>query len=74
MVRSTRLQSTVSMPSTITGFRASPARASECSPLDAIRAEWDGPFVVKGVTKPEDGKRLVAAGVDALGPLADPPA
>ena len=34
--------------------------------MDAIRAKWDGPFVVKGVTKPEDGKRLVAAGVDAI--------
>jgi L-lactate dehydrogenase (cytochrome) len=34
--------------------------------IEAIRAEWDGPFVVKGVTQPEDGKRLVAAGVDAI--------
>jgi L-lactate dehydrogenase (cytochrome) len=34
--------------------------------VDAIRAEWDGPFVVKGVTKPEDGQRLVAAGADAI--------
>jgi L-lactate dehydrogenase (cytochrome) len=34
--------------------------------VDEIRAEWNGPFVVKGVTKVEDGKRLVAAGVDAL--------
>jgi L-lactate dehydrogenase (cytochrome) len=36
------------------------------SDIDEIRAEWDGPFVVKGVTKPEDGRRLVDAGVDAL--------
>jgi L-lactate dehydrogenase (cytochrome) len=34
--------------------------------IEAIRAEWDGPFLVKGVTKPEDGKRLVAGGVDAI--------
>ena len=36
------------------------------SDVTEIRALWDGPFVVKGVQKPEDGKRLMDAGVDAL--------
>lgn len=34
--------------------------------LDAIRAQWDGPLVVKGVLGPEDVKRAAAAGVDAV--------
>jgi L-lactate dehydrogenase (cytochrome) len=32
----------------------------------ALREEWDGKLVVKGVLDPEDAPRLVAAGVDAL--------
>ncbi|MEK6217443.1 MAG: alpha-hydroxy-acid oxidizing protein [Boseongicola sp.] len=36
------------------------------SDIDELRAEWDGPFVVKGVQKPEDAVRLMAAGVDAI--------
>ncbi len=31
-----------------------------------LRDHWDGPFVVKGVLRPEDADRLQAAGVDAL--------
>ncbi|MDD9921999.1 MAG: alpha-hydroxy acid oxidase [Boseongicola sp.] len=38
----------------------------EWSDIDELRAEWDGPFLVKGVQKPDDGKRLIDAGVDAL--------
>ena len=34
--------------------------------IDEIRAEWDGPFLVKGVQKPEDATRLVSAGVDGI--------
>ncbi|ABV94218.1 cytochrome containing L-lactate dehydrogenase [Dinoroseobacter shibae DFL 12 = DSM 16493] len=34
--------------------------------LDAVRAGWDGPLVVKGVLRPEDAVRLRAAGVDAI--------
>jgi len=36
------------------------------SDIDEMRAEWNGPFLVKGVQKPEDANRLVAAGVDAI--------
>jgi L-lactate dehydrogenase (cytochrome) len=31
-----------------------------------LRDAWDGPFIVKGVTRPEDATRLEALGVDAL--------
>lgn len=31
-----------------------------------LRDTWQGPFLVKGVMKPEDAERLEAAGVDAL--------
>ncbi|TMV07904.1 alpha-hydroxy-acid oxidizing protein [Ruegeria sediminis] len=31
-----------------------------------LRDSWDGPFVVKGVLRPEDAAPLAAAGVDAL--------
>lgn len=34
--------------------------------LKWLRDHWDGPFVVKGVMRPEDAQRLTAAGVDAL--------
>lgn len=34
--------------------------------IDEIRAEWDGPFIAKGVQKVEDAKRLVDHGVDAI--------
>ncbi len=36
------------------------------SDIEEIRAEWDGPFVVKGVQKVADAKRLVDAGVDGI--------
>jgi L-lactate dehydrogenase (cytochrome) len=36
------------------------------SDIGEIRAEWDGPFVVKGVTKVDDARRLVAEGVDGI--------
>ncbi len=31
-----------------------------------LRDHWDGPFIVKGVMRPEDAERLETAGVDAL--------
>ena len=31
-----------------------------------LRDAWDGPFVIKGVLKPEDAARLEAAGADAI--------
>jgi L-lactate dehydrogenase (cytochrome) len=31
-----------------------------------IRDRWDGPLLVKGIQKPEDAKRLVGLGVDAI--------
>ncbi|WP_424971143.1 alpha-hydroxy acid oxidase [Dinoroseobacter sp. S76] len=34
--------------------------------LDALRAGWDGDFIVKGVLRPEDATRLKDAGVDAI--------
>ena len=34
--------------------------------IEAIRAEWDGPLVVKGVQDPDDAARLVDLGVDAV--------
>ena len=34
--------------------------------IDEIRAEWDGPFIVKGVQRVADAKRLVDKGVDAI--------
>ncbi len=36
------------------------------SDIDELRAEWDGPFLVKGVQQGEDAKRLVGQGVDAI--------
>ena len=41
-----------------------------CAPdwayLDALRAEWDGPMIVKGVLDPRDVQRLIDAGADAI--------
>jgi L-lactate dehydrogenase (cytochrome) len=41
-----------------------------CAPdwayLEALRGEWDGPLVVKGVLDPTAVPRLIAAGADAL--------
>ncbi len=34
--------------------------------IAALRDLWDGPFLVKGVQKPEDAKRLAEMGVDAI--------
>ncbi len=34
--------------------------------LEALRAAWDGPLIVKGVLDPRDVPRLEAAGVDAI--------
>ncbi|CTQ48483.1 alpha-hydroxy acid oxidase [Jannaschia donghaensis] len=34
--------------------------------IEAIRAEWDGPLVVKGVQDPDDAARLIDLGVDAI--------
>ncbi len=34
--------------------------------LTWLRDHWDGPFVVKGVMRPDDAQRLTSAGVDAL--------
>ena len=31
-----------------------------------LRAQWDGPFLVKGVTRPEDARRAADAGADAI--------
>jgi L-lactate dehydrogenase (cytochrome) len=31
-----------------------------------LRDEWDGPFIVKGVSRPEDAAHLQTAGVDAI--------
>ena len=31
-----------------------------------LRDNWDGPFIVKGVLRPEDTERLESAGIDAL--------
>lgn len=36
------------------------------SDIDELRALWDGPFLVKGVQKPDDAKRLVEQGVDGI--------
>jgi L-lactate dehydrogenase (cytochrome) len=34
--------------------------------LEAIRAEWDGPLVLKGVLDPEDARQAVTLGADGL--------
>ncbi len=34
--------------------------------LEGLRNMWDGPFMVKGIQQPEDAKRLVDMGVDAV--------
>lgn len=34
--------------------------------IEEMQKEWDGPIIVKGVQKPEDGKRLMDMGIDAL--------
>ncbi|WP_177220414.1 alpha-hydroxy acid oxidase [Poseidonocella sedimentorum] len=38
----------------------------DASYLDALRAEWDGPLIVKGVLQAADVPRLEAAGADAI--------
>ncbi|UWQ17976.1 alpha-hydroxy acid oxidase [Jannaschia sp. M317] len=34
--------------------------------ISALRAEWDGPLIVKGVAEPADADRLIGLGVDAI--------
>jgi L-lactate dehydrogenase (cytochrome) len=34
--------------------------------IEGLRAEWDGPLVVKGVADPDDADRLIGMGVDAI--------
>lgn len=34
--------------------------------FDALRQEWQGHLIVKGVTEPDDAQRLMAAGADAI--------
>lgn len=34
--------------------------------VDMLRAEWDGPLIIKGVSLPDDATNLEAKGVDAL--------
>ena len=34
--------------------------------IQALRAEWDGPLVVKGVAEAQDADRLIGMGVDAI--------
>lgn len=34
--------------------------------LHELRAEWDGNLIVKGVLRPEDARKMVAAGVDCI--------
>ena len=40
--------------------------APDWQTLDAIRAEWKGHLIIKGVMDPDAAKRLVKAGVDAI--------
>jgi len=35
--------------------------------VEAVRAEWDGPVVLKGVLHPEDAQRALDAGMDGVG-------
>ncbi|MEM7254487.1 MAG: alpha-hydroxy acid oxidase [Pseudomonadota bacterium] len=35
--------------------------------IEAVRAEWDGPIVLKGVLSAEEAERAVGAGVDGIG-------
>lgn len=34
--------------------------------LEAVRAQWDGPMVVKGILSPDDAQRCVDAGADGV--------
>ena len=34
--------------------------------IEAVRALWDGPLIVKGVLDPDDARAAVAAGVDGI--------
>jgi L-lactate dehydrogenase (cytochrome) len=34
--------------------------------LEDFRSQWDGPFIVKGVLRPDDAKRLERMGADAI--------
>ncbi len=34
--------------------------------VDSIRAHWDGPLVIKGILDPEDARKAVAVGADAI--------
>ncbi|QUJ75132.1 alpha-hydroxy-acid oxidizing protein [Sulfitobacter albidus] len=40
--------------------------APDWSYVDALRAEWEGDFIVKGVLRGEDASRLTDQGVDAI--------
>ena len=31
-----------------------------------LREQWDGPFMVKGITRPDDARRAVDAGASAI--------
>lgn len=34
--------------------------------LETFRAQWNGPFIIKGVLRPDDAKRLAEIGIDAI--------
>ncbi|MEM7711520.1 MAG: alpha-hydroxy acid oxidase, partial [Pseudomonadota bacterium] len=34
--------------------------------IEGLRAEWDGPLVIKGVAEPDDADRLIGLGADAI--------
>jgi L-lactate dehydrogenase (cytochrome) len=36
------------------------------SDIEAIRAHWDGPLIIKGILDPQDARSAVAAGVDGI--------
>lgn len=40
--------------------------AADWSALEWLRGIWDGPLVVKGLTRPEDARQAVALGADAV--------
>lgn len=38
----------------------------DCSYVEWLRDAWDGPFIVKGISRPEDAAKLESLGVDAI--------
>ena len=50
-------------PAIIRGLRA---KCPRCGEVAQLRAQWQGPLLLKGLLHPEDARRAVAMGIDGL--------